>query len=128
MTTLDHETANKYSTEYGKEAVIDEINASSLTDIIDSTSYKDQQIDVLTVDAEGHDYEVLSSLDYDRYRPRIILAENHERELSKIIETKIHKLLDAKGYTIVNWVGFTLFYSSIPVDEMHVQHTANTKV
>ena len=128
LTTLDRETANKYSTEYGKEAVIDEINASSLSDIIDSTSYKDQQIDVLTVDAEGHDYEVLSSLDFDRYRPRIILAENHERELSKIIQTKIHKFLDAKGYTIVNWVGFTLFYSSTPVDEMHAQHTTNTGV
>lgn len=121
LTTLDKKTAEKYQNEYGKEVTVEEIQTRSLTDIIDSTRYKGQIIDVLTIDAEGHDYEVISSLDFDRYQPRVVLAESHERELGKVLQTRVHRFLEGKGYSIVNWVGFTLFYSSMPVDEMHIK-------
>ena len=120
LTTLDEATANKYSEEYGKKAEVDTVETHSLTEILDDTIYKDKQIDVLTIDAEGHDYEVLSSLDFDRYQPKVVLAESHERELDKVLKTRVHQFLEEKGYSIVNWVGFTLFYSSMPVDEMHM--------
>lgn len=119
LTTLDKATADKYEQEYGKRAEIDRVQARSLTDILDASPHKGRKIDVLTVDAEGHDYEVLSSLDYDTYRPTIILAESHERELDGVLQTKVHRFLADKGYSIVNWVGFTVFYSAVPVDEMH---------
>ena len=119
LTTLDKKTAEKYQEDYGKEATVEEIQVRSLTDIIDATSYGGRQIDVLTVDAEGHDYEVVSSLDFKKYQPQVVLVENLERELSGILETKLHKFLEEKGYSIVSWVGFTLFYSAVPVDEMH---------
>lgn len=126
LTTLDKQTAEKYSHDYGKEAEVDCVQARSLTDILDDTPYKGRRIDVLTVDAEGHDFEVLSSLDYEIYRPSIILAESHERELEKVLETRVHRFLAEKGYAIVNWVGFTLFYSAQPIDEMHQQQNHNS--
>ena len=126
LTTLDKQTAEKYSHDYGKEAEVDRVQARSLTDILDDTPYKGRRIDVLTVDAEGHDFEVLSSLDYEIYRPSIILAESHERELEKVLETRVHRFLAEKGYAIVNWVGFTLFYSAQPIDVMHEKQNDNS--
>jgi FkbM family methyltransferase len=35
------------------------------------------EIDLLDVDAEGHDLEVLDSNDWERFRPRIVLVEHH---------------------------------------------------
>jgi len=122
LTTLDADTAKKYADDYGKEATVSTVQARSLTDILDATEYAGKQIDVLTVDAEGHDLEVISSLDFDKYKPKVILAESHARELEKILDTPLHQYLESKGYSIVNWVGFTLFYSSLPVDEMHREH------
>ncbi len=121
LTTLDKATADKYEQDYGKQVEVDRVQARSLTDILNTTAYKGRQIDVLTVDAEGHDYEVLSSLDYEVYKPKIILAESHERELDKVLHTQVHRFLADKGYSIVNWVGFTLFYSAVPIDALHAQ-------
>lgn len=122
LTTLDEATAKKYEQDYGKQATVDTVEARSLTDILDGTQYAGRQIDVLTVDAEGHDLQVISSLDFSRYQPKVILAESHERELDKVMQTELHQFLENKGYNIVNWVGFTLFYTSMPVDLMHRQH------
>lgn len=112
LTTLDKDTAEKYQNEYGKVSTTEEIEARSLSDILDGTDYRGRKIDVLTIDAEGHDFEVLSSLDFEIYQPRIVLIESHERDLASVMETEIHRYLDDKGYRIVNWVGMTLFYSS----------------
>ena len=122
LTTLDEDTARKYEEDYGKQATVDKVAARSLTDIIDDTGFAGRQIDVLTVDAEGHDLQVISSLDFERYRPRVVLAESHEREIDKVQQTELHRFLESKGYGVVNWVGFTLFYTYQPVDEIHREH------
>lgn len=122
LTTLDEATARKYEQDYGKRATASVVEARSLTDILDDTVYSGKQIDMLTVDAEGHDLQVIASLDFERYQPKVILAESHERELDKVQRTELHLFLQSKGYNIVNWVGFTLFYTFMPVDEMHLQH------
>jgi FkbM family methyltransferase len=53
---------------------------------------------LLLVDAEGMDLEVLTGLDFDRYRPAVICTEryhsNHEKERRK------HDLLSSRGYRI----------------------------
>ena len=35
---------------------------------------------MLLIDAEGMDFEVLNGLDFDRYRPTIIVTEEYEFE------------------------------------------------
>lgn len=87
------------------------VKADTLTAILDETQFRDQTIDFLTVDAEGHDLPVLQSLDFSRYQPQLIAVEMQERTLDEILETELYHFLRDKGYKVVNWLGQTLMFS-----------------
>lgn len=53
------------------------------------------KFDFLSIDVEGHEVEVLRGFDIGRWRPRLILLEDHVADLSK------HRYLTAAGYRIV---------------------------
>lgn len=65
-------------------------------------------IDFLSVDVEGHEVEVLRGFDIARWRPRLILLEDHVGDLSK------HRYLKAAGYRLVRRAGFNGWY--VPAD------------
>ncbi|HXH72014.1 MAG TPA: FkbM family methyltransferase [Mariprofundaceae bacterium] len=86
------------------------LRTRTLDEIIEATVYKNRQIDLLTVDAEGHDLEVLRSLSFDTYKPKLILVELHTDGIDEVLASPLHRFLAEKGYTLCNWVGLTLFY------------------
>ncbi|MBV9555957.1 MAG: FkbM family methyltransferase [Pseudolabrys sp.] len=49
----------------------------------------------LSIDVEGHELEVLSGFDFARWRPRLILLEDHVGALCK------HRFLQASGYRLI---------------------------
>lgn len=51
--------------------------------------------DFLSIDVEGHEIEVLRGFDIARWRPQLILLEDHVADLSK------HRYLTAAGYRII---------------------------
>ena len=51
------------------------IICKTLTEIINETVYKGKRIDFLNIDAEGHDLEVLQSLNFNEYLPDVICVE-----------------------------------------------------
>ena len=51
--------------------------------------------DFLSIDVEGHEIEVLRGFDIARWHPRLILLEDHVRDLSK------HRYLTSHGYRII---------------------------
>ena len=51
--------------------------------------------DFLSIDVEGHEIEVLRGFDIGRWRPRLILLEDHVADLSR------HRYLTAAGYRII---------------------------
>jgi FkbM family methyltransferase len=52
-------------------------------------------IDFLSIDVEGHEFEVLQGFDFARWRPRLILLEDHVGNLDK------HRFLTRAGYRII---------------------------
>ena len=54
-----------------------------------------QGFDFLSIDVEGHEVEVLRGIDLERWRPRLILIEDHVPDLSR------HRYLKSAGYRIV---------------------------
>jgi FkbM family methyltransferase len=52
-------------------------------------------VDLLSIDVEGHELEVLRGFDVARWRPRLILLEDHVGDLAK------HRALKAMGYRII---------------------------
>jgi len=85
----------------------------TLTAIIDDSPFRDKKIDFLTVDAEGHDLQVLRSLDFERYNPRLIAVESHYRVFDKVCTSELYQLLMDKGYVLVGWCGLTLLLANV---------------
>lgn len=79
-----------------------EVEVDTLTSILDSCSAPGD-FALLLVDAEGMDYDVLAGLDFERYRPRVIVTEEYRFNLDKH-NGKFRLLLD-QGYAFVNLVG-----------------------
>ncbi len=61
-------------------------------------------IDFLSVDVEGHEINVLSGFDFVRWRPRLILLEDHVVNLTK------HRFMQRAGYRLVRRTGLNAWY------------------
>jgi len=118
VSTIDEKTALK-----NREGIqrVKEIKTRTLDEVISSTRYAGRRIDLLSVDAEGHDLEVLQSLDFEKYQPRLIVVETHLTNMDLILESELHRFLVNKNYKMVNWVGFTLFYA-LPDNGLTLPH------
>jgi FkbM family methyltransferase len=65
-------------------------------------------LDFLSIDVEGHELEVLRGFDFARWRPRLILIEDHVADLSK------HRFLRRAGYRLVRRSSYNGWY--VPQD------------
>ena len=85
------------------------ISSKTLTKIIDETIYKEKQIHFLNIDAEGHDLEVLKSLNFKKYSPNAICIEifpdNGNFENFNLKKTLSYEFLIKKNYTL-HWSGY----------------------
>ena len=61
-------------------------------------------IDLLSIDVEGHEMDVLRGFDFPFWQPRLILVEDHVRNL------QTHRYLQASGYRLLRRVGFNGWY------------------
>ena len=68
------------------------------------------RFDLLCVDVEGHDLEVLDSLDFNRYRPRIICVEIHGFTLDRPNESGVYTFLVGKGYELIGYLAWNGYF------------------
>jgi FkbM family methyltransferase len=66
----------------------------TLDDVLDEAGAP-PGFDFLSVDVEGHELDVLRGVDLARWRPQLILLEDHVADLSK------HRALAAAGYRLI---------------------------
>lgn len=67
-------------------------------------------IDFLTVDVEGLDLRVLMSNDWEKYRPKIVLAEVLASDLYDLQEDKLVAFMTGKDYTISAKTANSVFF------------------
>ena len=103
--SLENDESSK--TEGFREMVV---QVDTLTNLIDATLHKDRQIDFLSVDVEGHDLEVLHSLDFVRYCPKVICIETWDSNLNDVMQSQLYSFMMGKGYTLVNWISSNLIF------------------
>jgi FkbM family methyltransferase len=60
--------------------------------------------DLLCVDAEGHDVNVLRSIDLDVYRPQVIVVEMHGFDINSPQENDIYRYLAARKYRLAGFL------------------------
>ena len=86
------------------------MSTKSLNEIIGNTKYKNREIDLLNIDTEGHDFDVLKSINLDKYNPKIIIIESHLNDINKILSGKIYKYLIKSDYRLRSWSFFSLIF------------------
>jgi FkbM family methyltransferase len=79
-----------------------EVKADTLTNILQSR--KINKIDFLSIDVEGTEMEVLMGLDFNIYRPKLILLEDKHLYLKK------HLFLKKNGYKLVQRLNRNSWY------------------
>ena len=76
-------------------------------------------VQLLSIDVEGHELAVLSGFTFSRWRPELVLLEDHVQDLSK------HRTMLQQGYQIVRRTGFNSWY--LP-REANVQLSARARL
>lgn len=67
-------------------------------------------IDLLTVDAEGHDLSVLRSSDWERFRPVVVLAESLGRTIDDLAADPCARFMAESGYGVFGKTVNTVMY------------------
>lgn len=57
-----------------------------------------QQVDLIHIDTEGHDFEILKSIDLGRYRPKVVIYEHHH--LNPVDRAAAQEYLRKNGYEV----------------------------
>ncbi len=70
-----------------------------------------QSIDLLDVDCEFKDLEVLESLDWSTWRPKLLLVEDQEMDL----DSSIDRFVLARDYRLISWCWLTKIYLDVRV-------------
>jgi FkbM family methyltransferase len=70
------------------------VNTISLVDLLKKYDAP-KEIDYLSIDTEGSEYEILSAFDFDAYKIKVITCEHNYTPMRE----KINALLVSKGYT-----------------------------
>ena len=83
-----------------------------LDKILDEHLPANTQIDFLSVDVEGLDLDVLSSNNWSKYRPTIVIAEDLDINLEKLDDSEIYRFLHSVNYSLVGKTLNSLIFKS----------------
>jgi hypothetical protein len=86
-----------------------QLKTETLTEILDRCNAP-THFDLLSIDAEEHDLQVLRSLDFNKYSPKLIVVESETFEASKPGDDLIFQLVMSKGYSFEGSVLKNLYF------------------
>jgi FkbM family methyltransferase len=91
----------------------EKLQSYTLAEILDKYLPLNQEIDFLSIDVEGLDYQVLKSNDWQKYRPKVVLVEDlNLYSLNKIDESKIAVFMDQQDYQLYAKSVCTLIFTA----------------
>ncbi|SFD48782.1 methyltransferase, FkbM family [Pseudomonas straminea] len=88
----------------------EKVKVLTLCQILEANCSEGQLIDFMSVDVEGLDLDVLSSNDWERFRPVYVLAELLESDFTEIDRDKVVLLMRSKGYKVFAKCVNTVFF------------------
>jgi len=102
LNTMSEEMARKREMQGFPVIAKTVLHPRPLSAILEANMPANKAIDVMSVDVEGLDLAVLESNDWQRFRPRIIIAELLETRLADVAKSDIHAFLAARGYVMAS--------------------------
>lgn len=79
------------------------VKARTLNSILDEHVPPGTPIDLLSVDVEGHDLNVLRSVDLDVYRPKLIVVEMHHLDLAHTQDSEVACYLTQRDFRQIGY-------------------------
>ena len=97
------------------------VRAKTLNSIVENSRFKNEKINLLSIDVEGHEMEVLRGLDLNKYFPEMIVIEYLERDIldnlefhnqniNQILNSEIYQHMVKNNYNFVNWLHSDLIF------------------
>lgn len=99
----EYEANPDYKQFYLKHRIVEQVRCMTLEQLLEK--HQIQQLDLLQIDAEGYDFEILKTLNFETVKPRFI---NYERVLLQEDEPRCREMLAAQGYLLIDWGQDTL--------------------
>lgn len=98
----------------------------TLADICRQHVPASKQIDLLKIDAEGHEKKIILGGDFDRYRPSVVMLETAEPNMNPFehwhekwnINDEIDPIMASRGYEPVYFDGINRFYLAREAEAM----------
>lgn len=99
LNSFSEEVSRRVDKESTKYKIIQELDIDilPLSEIFEKHLPQNTTIDFLNIDVEGLDYDVLLSNNWDKYKPKVILIEEHT-EIDQLNNSPIYLFLKEKGY------------------------------
>jgi FkbM family methyltransferase len=110
LNTFSEPLAKQYLDGNWKLENIIKIQTITLAEILNTHLSSNQRIDFMTVDVEGLEKEVLSSNDWAKYKPEMILVEMLDSSINSLSETEIARFLFGLGYFLFAKTFNTVFF------------------
>jgi FkbM family methyltransferase len=85
-------------------------NAQRLDSVLEECNAP-KNIDLLSIDVEGHELKVLDSLDFDVYKPKIIVVEMHGFELDNPSTSDVYMKLIQHNYKLIGYFAVNGFFA-----------------
>ncbi len=115
----DHSAMNTLDSEFARAAMMAKKNLNyeikktkslTLDKIISETKYAQTEIDLLSIDVEGHELPVLRSLDFEIYKPKVIVVELHVAQIEDILKSELYQFMIARNYSLYSWLELSLIF------------------
>ena len=84
------------------------------------SKYKDNKVNFLSIDVEGHEINVLKGFDIEKYSPDIVVIEYvdlsmkkeefYNNNIDKVLDSEISTYMRPHGYSFVNWLNQDLVF------------------
>lgn len=87
-----------------------EIEALTLNDILNENLPENKIIDFISIDVEGLEYDVIQSIDFKKYKPKVVLIEILDLDLEKVTQDVVCKYLISNGFSVYAKTVNTLFF------------------
>ncbi len=88
------------------------LHATTINDLLDLHMPKRTSLDFMSIDIEGLDYEILTTVNWHKYRPKVIIVEALDFSFENILNHRTYKYLHKNKYVLESKTGVSLIFRS----------------